>query len=191
MVGEINMEEEINMVGVNMVGLRDRSEWPKGEWDSEPQDKISWIDPETNLECLMVRNFRGAWCGYVGVPSGHIAYGVDHDTLTCSVHGGLTFSGTSGGDICHPNQPGKPVDIWWLGFDCAHTTDNWPGLGHNPLNFISDLHSVLSGNEQHLHHTYGYKNIKYVKNEIASLAKQLMESTYMDKLSEGEINVIY
>ena len=48
---------------------------PPGPWDNEP-DKIQWVDETTGLDCLMVRNWWGSWCGYVGVPEGHPLYEV-------------------------------------------------------------------------------------------------------------------
>lgn len=92
----------------------ERDEWGVGPWDGEP-DKRQWIDPETDLDCLMVRNRMGNWCGYVGVPEGHPWFGIEYsqsinpDCPKCAdpddwcydcrpeakieVHGGLTFSG--------------------------------------------------------------------------------------------------
>src|SRR5690606_3996986 len=40
--------------------------------------KIQWVDEATGLDCLMVRNSGGAWCGYVGVSEGHPLYGVEY-----------------------------------------------------------------------------------------------------------------
>lgn len=60
-------------------------------WDNEP-DKVQWIDPATDLDCLAVRNPIGAWCGYVGVPNDHPYYGQPYDDIPVSVHGGLTFA---------------------------------------------------------------------------------------------------
>lgn len=44
--------------------------FPPGPWDAEPC-KQQWVDAATGLDCLAVRNPGGAWCGYVGVPTGH------------------------------------------------------------------------------------------------------------------------
>lgn len=59
-----------------------RSKWPPGPWDQEPFDKVSWVDEETNLDCLAVRGPMGSWCGYVGVPPGHPFYGKDYADCT-------------------------------------------------------------------------------------------------------------
>jgi hypothetical protein len=111
----------------------DKSAWGDGPWQNEP-DKKQWVDEETGLPCLIVRNGHGALCGYVGVPNGHPWYGVSYDDVRVEgdewpeVHGGLTFSDKcqEGGKICHKVEPGEPDDVWWLGFDCAHSGDMWP-----------------------------------------------------------------
>jgi len=69
----------------------DKSEWARGPWDDEP-DKMQWPDATTGLPCLVVRNGSGALCGYVGVPPGHPAHGMDYGALDVQVHGGLTFA---------------------------------------------------------------------------------------------------
>lgn len=56
-------------------------------------------------------------CGYVQVPKGHLAYGVDYDKIDVNVHGGLTYSEYS-----------KDKKGYWLGFDCAHLGDKTLGL---------------------------------------------------------------
>ena len=72
-------------------GIVDKSEWPRGEWDQEP-DKIQWQDEATGLPCLIVRGPVGALCGYVGVPSGHPLHGKDYDNVSLEAHGGITFA---------------------------------------------------------------------------------------------------
>jgi hypothetical protein len=53
----------------------DKTLWPRGEWDDEP-DKMQWQDEATGLPCLIVRGPVGALCGYVGVPEGHPCFGL-------------------------------------------------------------------------------------------------------------------
>ena len=90
----------------------DAEKWGAGPWQDEP-GKIQWVDEPTGLDCLMVRNHFGAWCGYVGVAEGHPFFGKDYGQCAASpvceeswcdhspgsrisVHGGLTFA-----DFCH------------------------------------------------------------------------------------------
>lgn len=70
-----------------------KSKYPQGPWHSEP-DKVQWVDEDTGLDCLIVRNGLGALCGYVGLPEGHRLFAECYDGMDdIGVHGGLTFSG--------------------------------------------------------------------------------------------------
>ena len=73
-----------------------------------------------------------------------------------SVHGGLTYADKCSGSICHDPDDGEPDDVWWFGFDCAHSGDVCPWM---------DRH-YQSEHEK-------YKDVRYVESEVASLAKQL------------------
>jgi hypothetical protein len=102
----------------------DRSGWPPGPWDQEP-DRVEWR--HAALPCLIVRSrTTGALCGYVGLPPGHPHHGAAYEDVDVFVHGGLTYSNACAGGICHLPQPGEPADVWWLGFDCAHADDLMP-----------------------------------------------------------------
>lgn len=149
--------------------LNDRSGWPSGEWDNEP-DKMQWPDEATGLPCLIVRNRSGALCGYVGVPNGHPWYDVYYGDIEPypDVHGGLTFTdkchprpeGDPGG-ICHIVDQGEPDDVWWLGFDCLHYRDTSPGT----LAYAARYGDHTDPDET-------YKNVSYVQGEIRGLARQ-------------------
>lgn len=101
-----------------------------GPWLNEP-DKIQWVS-ETGLDCLMVRNRLGAWCGYVGVTEDHPWFEKDYQNLDVDVHGSLTFADfcqpgkEEARGVCHVPFPGRSDRIWWLGFDCAHIQDLMP-----------------------------------------------------------------
>lgn len=111
--------------------IADRSRWAQGPWDSEPSDKVVWVDAVTDLDCMIVRNGMGAWCGYVGLPPEHPDHGKDFGEVfgEYDVHGGLTFASACGGKICHVPEPGRPAHVWWLGFDCSHSCDSTPDRG--------------------------------------------------------------
>lgn len=134
----------------------DRSIWGKGPWDNEP-DKLQWIDIETDLDCLIVRNDMGALCGYVGVTEGHPLYGKDYNDTDFSVHGGITYSNFCNGHICHVPEPGRSDKVYWFGFDCCHAFDLLPS-------------SLAYSNPPD---SYIYRDIEYVKEECSKLAKQL------------------
>jgi hypothetical protein len=137
----------------------DKSTWPRGEWDKEP-DKLHWIDEETNLDCLIVRGPSGGLCGYVGVDSTHPAFGKDYSDVDVSVHGGLTYAALcqEDGKICHVPQEGRSGEIYWLGFDCGHLGDLTPQF------------SASSWNDGGI-----YRSLAYVVNQVTGLARQLKE----------------
>lgn len=146
----------------------DKSKWGTGVWQNEP-DKVQFVDEETGLPCLIVRNQLGALCGYVGVDSSHAAFERNYDEVDVNVHGGLTFSdfcspGNDEHGICHIVEDGENDRVWWLGFDCAHGGDIVPSCFEYP---------ILSSFEGKYGETY--KDIAYVKAEIKNLAKQLKE----------------
>lgn len=104
----------------------DRTGWPKGPWDDEP-DRVEWRSH--GYPALIVRSeTSGSLCGYVGVQPGHPAHGKHRDEVDVTTHGGLTYSDACRGDICHVPAPGEPDDVWWLGFDTAHAGDYAPAI---------------------------------------------------------------
>lgn len=139
-------------------GIVDRTDWPKGQWDKEP-DKIQWMDKATGLPCLIVRNSFGALCGYVGVSKGHPYFEKHYDEADVSAHGGLTFADHCHGNICHTVENGEDDNVWWLGFDCAHCHDAAPGMYRFTPN------SSKFGT---------YRTLKWVKWHTRKLALQLM-----------------
>jgi hypothetical protein len=143
----------------------DKSLWGQGPWLSEP-DRLQWIDSATGLSCLIVRqSTSGHLCGYVAVPPGHPAHGTDYSGMyDCTeVHGGLTYSNSCEGTVCHVPEPGQPDNVWWFGFDCAHGEDFSPGseafFAKRGLHFDNS------------HKTY--RTVEYVKAECSNLAQQL------------------
>jgi hypothetical protein len=149
---------------------RDKTIWGPGPWQEEP-DKIQFPDPDTGLPCLIVRNHSGSLCGYVGVDAGHPYYGRDYSDLeNIEVHGCLTFTdscrphepGKEGDAICHIPAEGESDDVWWLGFDCSHAFDYMPAYASVHL-------KPLAGDV--------YRDVAYVKSEIAQLARQIQEVT--------------
>lgn len=150
----------------------DKSEWPRGEWDNEP-DKIQYQDSETGLPCIIKRNpTLGFLCGYVGVNKNHMLFKVEYDMVSELIeypHGGLTFSDLCQKNddnlgICHVTEKDEDDQIWWFGFDCGHGGDLAPGM------FV-DLKKINPNRDFFKHERY--LNIEYVKSEISSLAKQL------------------
>lgn len=67
----------------------------QGPWSNEA-DKVAWIDEATGLGCIMLRQEDGTLSGYVGVGPEHPLYGFETDavplSVSCDVHGGITYS---------------------------------------------------------------------------------------------------
>lgn len=133
-----------------------------------------WLDEPNRVEfrtlnfpCLIRRvEGSGHLCGYVAVPPGHPWHGLDWDEISAEVHGGLTYASECSESVCHVPAHGESDDVWWIGFDCAHSGDliplssqfiAFPDFGDSP---------------------YGttYRTIEYVRAECESLARQAKEA---------------
>lgn len=118
-------------------------------WDNEP--------PEWRIELMgMKRNPAGVWCGYVGVPRNHPAFGLRYDDerlYDIQIHGGLTYS-----EDHYPDT--DPDGNWWFGFDCAHGGDLIPLF----------IERGLEGLDVGV-----YRDYDYVRGQVLVLAKQLVE----------------
>lgn len=143
-----------------------------GPWKDEP-DRGQWVDPATDLDCLVKRGPAGQWCGYVGVPPGHPWHGRDYSDVDVEVHGGLTYSDLcQEGDvdtepaICHVPEPGRPADVWWLGFDCAHFMDLCPRYDQMPVGDGTTVGDVLKPYAT-------YKDMAYAVAQTILLAEQV------------------
>ena len=171
----------------------DKAEWGDGPWQSEP-DKVQWKDEATGLACLAVRqSHSGHWCGYVGVPPGHPAHGLSYDDAYnlfgdyesdtyLSVHGGLTYAdscaeGSEETSVCHVPEPGEPEDVWWLGFDCAHSGDFLPAYHARYKDrgypFSSEAYDHAAALAADTWRVNTYRTLNYVRSEASRLAAQL------------------
>lgn len=124
-----------------------------GPWNKEP-NRLSWM--AHGLDCMIIRNSDMLFlCGYVGVPSSHWAFNKGYNEMTdIFIHGGLTYANKCRGHICHVSDTNR--EIWWFGFDCAHSGDFYPTV----LNYRDQTYEV-------------YRDIEYVKAETEHLAEQL------------------
>lgn len=156
----------------------DKSDWARGPWDSEP-DKLNWVG-RAGLDCMIVRAPLGHLCGYVAVLEGHRFFGIGYGSCAqrppcgedyCEhgadnavrVHGGLTYADKCGGSICHVPEPGRSENVWWLGFDTAHSGDYSPGMSRHGEMFAA-------------HPGETYKTVAFVRAEVERLAEQLARS---------------
>jgi len=144
----------------------DRSKWPKGPWDDEP-DKMNWTT-KAGLPGMIVRSeIMGNLCGYAAVPSSHPWHGLTFRDakilMRISVHGGLTYSAPCEGRICHKAVADEEDDVWWFGFDCCHGMDLAPMM----VGMFKDMPFSLSSIGK-------YRDVAYVYGEVEDLAKQLV-----------------
>lgn len=149
-------------------GIVRRAGWRKGPWDDELEDRLYWVDPKTNLDCLAMRNEIGEWCGYVGVPRSSKYYGEDKNgtlLLGISACGEVTYANSSSGDKYRIRSflKGRPEIVWWIGFDTGGISSDCPardpvaekrmGVDWKPI----------------------YRDLNYMRPRITELAEELAE----------------
>jgi len=146
------------------VGSIDRTLWPPGPWDGEP-DSLDWVSVGLPLDGSMQRvpcalrrsSASGVWCGYINVPHSHPwARGrrLEHDDV--QVHGGVTSE--------HMHDEGFTV-----GFDCGHYGDYAPAL-EAAVNAACGRDLVKEYVESSEHGVY--RTMDYARRETEKLAEQ-------------------
>jgi hypothetical protein len=158
----------------------DKSDWGEGPWQNEP-DRAQWV--HAGLACLAVRHpGHGFWCGYVGVPQGHPAYGVNpiEQDLAIPFHGGLNYGALCDGLICHVPEPGMPADVWWLGGDFGHLFDVAPASEARLQELIRAVDEVdpdraarIRGGERRFQMREVYRELPYVREVVNKAAEAL------------------
>lgn len=155
-----------------------RQSWGPGPWVDEP-DRLDWV--HRGYACLALRGSSGVWCGYVGVPPGHLIHGFGHADMwgVLVAHGGLTWS--SPGD----DELGGDPRTWWYGFDCGHGSDIVPRLESWRRSLGPPRLQVVDA------FTPLYRDLTYVRVEIESLAEQISELTSKPVLRRDQQSGIY
>lgn len=73
-----------------------------GPWSYEA-DKVAWVDEETGLGCIILRQKKGTLSGYVGVGTDHPLFGFESSAVPVgvsnTVHGAITY-----GKVCEVNR---------------------------------------------------------------------------------------
>jgi hypothetical protein len=156
----------------------DKSTWGAGPWENEP-DRFEW--EHLGFPCLAVRNESGCWCGYVAVPPTHPLHGKDYDDVDVGVHGGLTYANKCQGHICYVPKPGEPDDVWWFGFDCAHSGDFRPEYHsrfiHYGYPFSSELYDHARAIKANTWTVDVYRTLEYVREQTETLVQQLQKAS--------------
>ena len=140
---------------------------PHRPWEGEP-DNAEWVDAETGLCGHIMRNeITHTLCGYVGVTSGNLV-GVDYNRLDMgySPHGGLTYSGREG-------------NVWWFGFDCAHSEDFLPGI------YIK-MRMVNHKGKASWPPTTNYRTWEFVDAEIQRMMECIARGEYTIEAEKGD-----
>lgn len=109
----------VRLDGKNMlpaeVFSQPRETWGAGPWTEEP-DGARWHDQATGLPCFAVRNYTGAWCGYVGLRENQYLPEDLEDieyTYKTATHRWPGFSRSHFGDCC-PAEPRTTGKYWTL-----------------------------------------------------------------------------
>jgi hypothetical protein len=144
--------------------------------DCGPEPDLAlWRDSSTGLVCMIKRGHYGHLCGYVGVPNGHKLFGLSSEfepvLQSLCVHGGVTFSGQITTFGAFPAMLGftdnglsfKDTDVWFIGFDAAHSTDLIP------------MSPGLPGLPEFLGSEGTYKDFGFMREQCTQLAKQIFQ----------------
>lgn len=97
--------------------------------------------------------------------------------MTSTCNGGLTYSDACQEDrpeavaVCHVPEPGRPADLWWFGFDCAHAFDIVPAMELRMRQLGEPRLLPEWAEPDWVRSTY--RTMPYVKGEVAQLAAQL------------------
>ena len=172
----LNVDSKEERAGdINKIRRYNEEQKKLWEADKEGRTHIVYIrtDKLNNIIPFIVRRnkFEGSktwfYCGYVGVPKTHHAFGQSINgwsdcffDLRC--HGGLTYSDY------HTLIPG----YWFFGFDCGHAGD-----------FISP-DSVQNHQKMKFHgKEYVIENCENMVNELEILELKFREDEYLQKLA--------
>lgn len=177
---------------VEVYSVPDRHPSGEGPWSAEP-DKVTWIDFDTGLPCIMRRGTDGALCGYVGVGPDHPLAGVGEEALPHDppiiVHGGVDYASPcreyepQAVSVCHirlprtvpghtPSSVGSPFDARTM-VALARLPEElwWFGFSCNqPYDLVPEHRHVEALG---LENGRIYRDERYVVRETTNLAAQL------------------
>ena len=174
---------ETSVTALQIFHNPERKPTEEGPWSDEA-DKIAWVDEETGLGCIILRQENGTLSGYVGVGNDHPLFGFESDAvpvdISTTVHGSITYGKecevnrfaqeefgeprTERYTVCHVRMTVQTTkdefehqDLWWLGFDTDHPGDLVPTPGWKNKTKKSDV----------------YRDQAYVYAQCIALARRL------------------
>lgn len=150
------------------------------EWSKNKVVK-TWVESISSLQCFLVLNPLGAYCGYIEIPQGHKLYLLEYRNLfedSYSVHGGITWLGD--GQRISKELYGK----WLIGFDCMHFGDDvaWEIKSYHEAaagKTLSEVFAELENDPKKYSTNTGmgimteFRTADYVIAETEKLARQL------------------
>lgn len=150
----------------------DKTGWGDGPWMTEP-DRVDFV--HGGLACFAIRHpEHGHYCGYVGVPREHPAYGKPAREVDAEFHGDLNYAAPCEGSICHTPEPGMADDVWWLGGDFGHAFDLCPGREARLVSVAGPAATAtVRALREKCFRMEVYRDLPYVRHEIEHLAEQL------------------
>lgn len=141
----------------------DKSDWGDGAWQGEP-DLVMWrAKTPPHYRCQVSRNYFGSLNGYVAIPPGHPAHGVDFQRVEhLPSHRGLSFSGWA------------TEQHWVLGFHCGGTFDVQPAMNAR-LRKTGPVPAFMTGEEDGMGEAFRmhYRDLPYVRAVVETLAAAL------------------
>lgn len=168
---------------IKFTNIIDRTQFEKGPWDNEEIDVQFWISNDNRI-CSLNRSNFGSLRGYVGINEYFeikiIQQYSNFELSNYYIHGGITFCDynsnidvflylgvqLSGYQKTFEKylEPQKP--IFWIGFDCLHSSD------------ISPL-DIFNKNKNK---NCTYKDINFVTKEAEKLSYKISEKINCDLL---------
>ena len=132
---------------------------PKGE-----PDEFAW--EHNGLPCLVVRQFHGALCGYVGLKTA--PFEDYYSDAHYEVHGGVTYGDWNDRyDQDYARLMNCELEKYlWVGFDTCHSGDLVPKYHHTKLGKYAPLVAEMSGDDI-------YRDLEYMKKETNHLVDQI------------------
>lgn len=163
-----------------------KNQWPDGPWHQEPDyEEFEY----KGILCVLNRGPLGAWNGYIAIPKNNKWASRDksYESGDLDVHGGVTYASDHPPYLHENYKKNKELDLFWIGFDCAHYMDKWPcdltSINELIIKNITDKEIInkLNDNNSILKRMYEnreYRALDYARNECKKLVDQIIQIEY-------------